>query len=150
RRVRQPRISDAVPRPFLGRRRGLLSVRGADQPQHARAPAAPARDGSRGDQDRRTPAQPRVRRDRHARLARGDRFLRGEPGRLRGVPWLAGSARRGLRGTPVHPRRLPPALEMSPAPRLSLGPLTYYWPREKTLAFYEQALDWPVDIVYLG
>jgi O2-independent ubiquinone biosynthesis protein UbiV len=39
---------------------------------------------------------------------------------------------------------------MSPAPRLSLGPLTYYWPRGKTLAFYEEALEWPVDIVYLG
>ena len=34
--------------------------------------------------------------------------------------------------------------------RLSLGPLTYYWPRERTLAFYEEALAWPVDIVYLG
>jgi len=36
------------------------------------------------------------------------------------------------------------------APRLSLGPLTYYWPRERVMAFYEQALSWPVDIVYLG
>lgn len=34
--------------------------------------------------------------------------------------------------------------------KLSLGPLTYYWPRERTLAFYEEALAWPVDIVYLG
>lgn len=34
--------------------------------------------------------------------------------------------------------------------RLALGPLTYYWPREKTLAFYRQAMDWPVDVVYLG
>lgn len=34
--------------------------------------------------------------------------------------------------------------------RIALGPLTYYWPREKTLEFYRQALDWPVDIVYLG
>ena len=34
--------------------------------------------------------------------------------------------------------------------KLSLGPLTYYWPRERTLAFYEEALSWPVDIVYLG
>lgn len=36
------------------------------------------------------------------------------------------------------------------APRLALGPLTYYWPRARTLAFYEQALEWPVDVVYLG
>jgi len=34
--------------------------------------------------------------------------------------------------------------------RLALGPLTYYWPRERTLAFYDEALAWPVDIVYLG
>ena len=34
--------------------------------------------------------------------------------------------------------------------RLSLGPLTYYWPRQRTLDFYEEALGWPVDSVYLG
>lgn len=34
--------------------------------------------------------------------------------------------------------------------KLALGPLLYYWPREETLAFYEAAADWPVDIVYLG
>ena len=34
--------------------------------------------------------------------------------------------------------------------KLALGPLTYYWPREKTLAFYRAALGWPVDVVYLG
>lgn len=34
--------------------------------------------------------------------------------------------------------------------RLALGPLTYYWPRERVLSFYEQALGWPVDTVYLG
>lgn len=36
------------------------------------------------------------------------------------------------------------------ASRIALGPLTYYWPRERTLEFYERALSWPVDIVYLG
>ena len=36
------------------------------------------------------------------------------------------------------------------APRISLGPLTYYWPRDRTLAFYDEAIRWPVDIVYLG
>lgn len=35
-------------------------------------------------------------------------------------------------------------------PRLALGPLAWYWPRERTLEFYRRALDWPVDIVYLG
>ncbi|MBI5331023.1 MAG: U32 family peptidase [Betaproteobacteria bacterium] len=34
--------------------------------------------------------------------------------------------------------------------KLSLGPLLYYWSREDTLAFYEAAASWPVDIVYLG
>ena len=34
--------------------------------------------------------------------------------------------------------------------RLSLGPLPYFWPRAETLAFYEAACEWPVDIVYLG
>jgi len=34
--------------------------------------------------------------------------------------------------------------------RLSLGPLQYFWPRLQTLDFYQQALDWPLDVVYLG
>ena len=34
--------------------------------------------------------------------------------------------------------------------KLALGPLLYFWSREDTLAFYRQAADWPVDIVYLG
>ena len=34
--------------------------------------------------------------------------------------------------------------------KLALGPLTYYWPRERVFDFYERALTWPVDIVYLG
>lgn len=37
-----------------------------------------------------------------------------------------------------------------PAPRIALGPLTYYWPRERVLEFYEQALSGPVDVAYLG
>lgn len=34
--------------------------------------------------------------------------------------------------------------------KLSLGPLQYFWPRERTLAFYREAAAWPVDVVYLG
>lgn len=34
--------------------------------------------------------------------------------------------------------------------RLALGPPQYFWPRERTLAFYREALQWPLDIVYLG
>lgn len=34
--------------------------------------------------------------------------------------------------------------------KLSLGPLQYFWPRERTLAFYREALQWPLDVVYLG
>jgi len=52
----------------------------------------------------------------------------------------------------MHAGGLPPPMEMTarPALRLALGPLTYYWPRAKALEFYRQALEWPVDIVYLG
>src|SRR3970040_1281617 len=45
---------------------------------------------------------------------------------------------------------------MKPSPtksspiRLSLGPLQYFWPRERTLAFYRTAVDWPLDVIYLG
>jgi len=35
-------------------------------------------------------------------------------------------------------------------PRLSLGPVPYFWPREELLAFYDQVATSPVDIVYLG
>lgn len=34
--------------------------------------------------------------------------------------------------------------------KLSLAALPYFWPRERTLAFYRAVADWPVDIVYLG
>ena len=34
--------------------------------------------------------------------------------------------------------------------KLALGPLLYYWPRAKTLAFYEEIAAAPVDTVYLG
>ncbi len=34
--------------------------------------------------------------------------------------------------------------------KISLGPLLYYWPQEAVREFYDQAVDWPVDIVYLG
>lgn len=40
---------------------------------------------------------------------------------------------------------------VQPAPlRLALGPILYYWPRERVEAFYAQVANWPVDIVYLG
>jgi collagenase-like PrtC family protease len=35
-------------------------------------------------------------------------------------------------------------------PRLSLGPVPYYWPRETLLDFYQRIATTPVDIVYLG
>lgn len=40
-------------------------------------------------------------------------------------------------------------MKLSPL-KLSLGPLQYFWPRERTLAFYRMAADWPVDVIYLG
>ncbi len=35
-------------------------------------------------------------------------------------------------------------------PRLALGPVLYYWPRDELLAFYDQIKTSAVDIVYLG
>ena len=34
--------------------------------------------------------------------------------------------------------------------RLTLGPLQYFWPRDRILAFYAQAASWPLDVIYLG
>jgi collagenase-like PrtC family protease len=34
--------------------------------------------------------------------------------------------------------------------KLSLGPVLFYWSREELYAFYEEASDLPVDIIYLG
>ncbi len=39
---------------------------------------------------------------------------------------------------------------MSNQMKLSLGPISYFWTKEKTLEFYEQVAKSPVDIVYLG
>ncbi len=36
------------------------------------------------------------------------------------------------------------------APRISIGPLQFHWPRKGMLDFYGQLEDSPVDIVYLG
>jgi len=35
-------------------------------------------------------------------------------------------------------------------PRLALGPVPYYWSWDALKDFYTQAVDWPVDILYLG
>lgn len=35
-------------------------------------------------------------------------------------------------------------------PRLSLGPISYYWPKAQINAFYAMVAESPVDIVYLG
>ena len=34
--------------------------------------------------------------------------------------------------------------------KLALGPILYYWPREKLQAYYEEIAATPVNIVYLG
>jgi collagenase-like PrtC family protease len=36
------------------------------------------------------------------------------------------------------------------ATRIALGPVLYYWPRQRVLDFYESLAGQPVDIVYLG
>ncbi len=35
-------------------------------------------------------------------------------------------------------------------PKLSLGPVVYYWSRDTLLEFYEQMAELPIDIIYLG
>lgn len=35
-------------------------------------------------------------------------------------------------------------------PKLALGPVLYYWPKEKLLEFYERISTTPLDIIYLG
>jgi collagenase-like PrtC family protease len=39
---------------------------------------------------------------------------------------------------------------MTSSPKLSLGPVLYYWSRTDLYEFYEQAAEMPVDIIYLG
>lgn len=39
---------------------------------------------------------------------------------------------------------------MKPLPKLSLGPLLYYWSRDDVVKFYERIAESPIDIVYLG
>ncbi|MET0027017.1 MAG: U32 family peptidase [Candidatus Thiodiazotropha sp.] len=39
---------------------------------------------------------------------------------------------------------------MQHTPKLSLGPVLFYWSRDDLFAFYEQAAQMPVDIIYLG
>lgn len=34
--------------------------------------------------------------------------------------------------------------------RLTLGPLQYFWPRQRVLDFYREAAGWPLDVIYLG
>ena len=34
--------------------------------------------------------------------------------------------------------------------KLAVGPLQYFWPRERVFSFYADAAAWPVEIVYLG
>lgn len=34
--------------------------------------------------------------------------------------------------------------------KLALGPIPYFWPHDRVVAFYARAAEWPVDIVYVG
>jgi collagenase-like PrtC family protease len=39
---------------------------------------------------------------------------------------------------------------MSITPKLSLGPILFYWSKQEIYEFYERAAELPVDIIYLG
>jgi collagenase-like PrtC family protease len=41
-------------------------------------------------------------------------------------------------------------MNMNTLPKLSLGPVLYYWSRETLYDFYAQAIEMPVDTIYLG
>lgn len=41
-------------------------------------------------------------------------------------------------------------MTMPTEPKLSLGPIQYYWPKEQIQNFYAQVAETPVDIIYLG
>jgi len=45
---------------------------------------------------------------------------------------------------------IPQVVKNNKLPKLSLGPLLYYWSRDKVFEFYEQIASSSVDIVYLG
>ena len=34
--------------------------------------------------------------------------------------------------------------------KLALGPLLFYWPRQRTMDFYAEMAEQPVDVIYLG
>lgn len=34
--------------------------------------------------------------------------------------------------------------------KISVGPILYYWPKQQVVDFYQQLLDTPVDVIYLG
>ena len=44
----------------------------------------------------------------------------------------------------------PKLAETSGKPRLALGPILYYWPRDRVLDFYEDVARSAADVVYLG
>lgn len=46
----------------------------------------------------------------------------------------------------MHAGRVLPSMEM----KLALGPILYYWPRDRVFSFYREIAGSPADVVYLG
>jgi collagenase-like PrtC family protease len=78
--------------------------------------------------------------------------LAGAIPRLHAETGMAAGTGQGLRRPSDHAGRLSPDLAMRAAtvtehqPKLALGPVLYYWPKEKLLDFYERISAAPVDI----
>src|SRR5690606_28468887 len=148
RRRRSRWLSNRLQGPIRGRRRDLSRAGGTHQPQYPGTAAAPAAGRCCRAQDRRPPTRRGLCRQRDPGLAAGHRRTGSRHGSLACAGGLARRPVGACRRPPDHPWTLSPRLALTM--KLSLGPLQYFWPRERVLAFYREAVHWPLDVIYLG